>query len=143
MLTKFEKNFNFFEKCKQTAEISWLFISNVKIQKNYEKQNFGICYPDVKTYLDLFSPTAQKPKIFIPISILCISRHLGTKNNAKAIFLYVGLLSLFHDIMKKNWHKILWHYAKVGDMSQKSKKSKKFYCDTDHFIKVAGETYNL
>ena len=45
--------------------------------------------------------------------------------------------------MKKNKNKIKRQVAKVGHMSKLCRKSKKFYCDTDQFINVAGDTYNL
>ena len=50
------------KKCKQTAEISWLFIWDVKILKNFVKQSFGIFDPNVRSYLGLCSPTTQQPK---------------------------------------------------------------------------------
>ena len=52
----------FWKKCKQTAEISWLFIWDVKISKKLFKQSFGIFYSHVRTYLGLRSPTTQWPK---------------------------------------------------------------------------------
>ena len=51
--------FIFCEKCKQTAEISWLFFWDVKISKKVINKNFVIFYRDVKTYLDLCSPCTQ------------------------------------------------------------------------------------
>ena len=52
------KNF-FFEKCEQTAEISWLFFWDVKISKKSIKENFVVFYRDVKTYLTLCRPSTQ------------------------------------------------------------------------------------
>ena len=51
--------FVFCEKCKQTAEISWLLFWDVKISKKVINKNFVIFYRDVKTYLDLCSPCTQ------------------------------------------------------------------------------------
>ena len=53
----------FFEKCKQTAEISWLFIWDVRISKKFVKQSFSIFYPYVKSYHSLCSPTTQQPRM--------------------------------------------------------------------------------
>ena len=58
----------FLKKCKQTAEISWLFFWDVKISKNFVKQSFGIFHSDVRSYLGLSSPTTQWPK--------CLHRYL-------------------------------------------------------------------
>ena len=66
------ENFIFCEKCKQTAEISWLFFWDVKIRKKVILENFVIFYPDVKTYLYLCSPSTQFeiahfPDIHVPL----------------------------------------------------------------------------
>ena len=52
--------FTFFQKkCKQTAEISWLFFWDVKIWKKLFQKILSVFYPDVKTYLDLCGPSTQ------------------------------------------------------------------------------------
>ena len=56
------------KKCKQTAEISWLFFWDVKISKIFAKQSFGIFHSDDWSYLGLSSPTFQWPK--------CLHRYL-------------------------------------------------------------------
>ena len=53
----------FWKKCKQTAEISWLFIWDVKISKNFVKLSCSIFYPYVKSYHSLCSPTTQQPRM--------------------------------------------------------------------------------
>ena len=51
--------FVFCEKCKQTAEISWLLFWDVKISKKVINKIFVIFYRDVKTYLDLCCSCTQ------------------------------------------------------------------------------------
>ena len=58
--------FIFCEKCKQTAEISWLFYWDAKILKNYINENFVIFYRYVKTYLHLYSPSTQREISHLP-----------------------------------------------------------------------------
>ena len=52
--------FIFCEKCKQTAEISWLFFWDVKISKKVINKNFVIFHRIIKTYLSLCSPSTQR-----------------------------------------------------------------------------------
>ena len=58
--------FIFCEKCKQTAEISWLFFWDGKISKKVINKNFVIFYCDVKTYLILCSPSTQHEISHLP-----------------------------------------------------------------------------
>ena len=58
--------FVFCEKCKQTAEISWLFFWDVKISKKVINKNFVIFYRDVKTYLSLCGPSTQREISHLP-----------------------------------------------------------------------------
>ena len=58
--------FVFCEKCKQTAEISWLFFWDVKISKKVINKNFVIFHCDVKTYLSLCSPSTQREISHLP-----------------------------------------------------------------------------
>ena len=60
------ENFIFCEKCKQTAEISWLFFWDVKISKKVINKNFVIFHRDVKTYLSLCSPSTQREISHLP-----------------------------------------------------------------------------
>ena len=64
-----QRNFEIFifgEKCKQTAEISWLFFWDVKILKKVINKNFVIFHRNVKTYLSLCSPSTQREISHLP-----------------------------------------------------------------------------
>ena len=58
--------FVFCEKCKQTAEISWLFFWDVKISKKVINKKFIIFHCDVKTYFSLCSPSTQHEISHLP-----------------------------------------------------------------------------
>ena len=65
----------FLKKCKQTAEISWLFFWDIKISKKFINKNFSVFYCDVKTYLTLCSPSTQReishfPDIHLLLSVV-------------------------------------------------------------------------
>ena len=123
----------FLEKCKQTAEISWLFISDVTISKNFVKQIFSIFHPDVTAYLHLFSQTTQWAKFLYQYPCFVITpiyKWLGCNQQIFYIslsitqfwifwkkitylgfFLYLdGLwkkLKFFHPILAKNYSTVL------------------------------------
>ena len=63
--------FIFCEKCKQTAEISWLLFWDVKISKKVINKNFVFFHRDVKTYLSLCSPSTHHEISYLPnISVM-------------------------------------------------------------------------
>ena len=78
------------EKCKQTAEISWLFFWDVKISKKIINKKFDICYRDIKTYLNLCGPSAQWEIAHLP-DIHCL---LSSQNwNGKS---FIEKFNWFH-----------------------------------------------
>ena len=73
----------FLKKCKQTAEISWLFFWDVKISKKCINKKFVPFYRDVKTYLNLGGPLTQCEISCLP-DIHCL---LSSQNwNGKSLF---------------------------------------------------------
>ena len=89
------------KKRKQTAEISWLFIWDVKILKNFVKQSFDIFDPNVRSYIGLCSPTTQQPKTSYQYPCFVIHLYTLTKKFEPAIFWYFVKNMSFLNFMKK------------------------------------------
>ena len=80
----------FLKKCKQTAEISWLFFRDVKISKKCINKKFVPFYRDVKIYLNLGCPLTQREISCLP-DIHCL---LSSQNwNGKS---FIEKFNWFH-----------------------------------------------
>ena len=135
--------YNFWEKCKQTAEISWLFFWDVKISKKFIKENFVFFYRDVKTYLTFCSPSTQCEISHLPnIHVLLFVTILKQKT-------LHWIFQLFLHLCIPIWIEAIgiWispnNKAAKLDYLAKQKKSKNFCSDTDGNLIVAGHRYNL
>ena len=103
----------FWKKCKQTAEISWLFIWDVKISKNFVKQNFSIFYPYVKSYHSLCSPTTQQPRMSYQCPCFVIDRISQWKRVRWQFFDILSALTQFWILCKKIQNKLSSTLEKV------------------------------
>ena len=121
---------------KKTAEISWLFFSDVKISKKSIKENFGIFYCNVKTYLNPGSPSTQCeisciPDIHSLLSVLIFKRkildwifqlilHLWIQIWIMAIGIWIwpnnktAKLDYLPKPKKSKKKKLLWHWLKLN-----------------------------
>ena len=124
----------FFEKCKQTAEISWLFIWDVKISKSFVKQIFCIFYSYVRTYLGLSCPTTQQLKISFQRPCFVINWYTSGKLIPPADFLYFVKYHPILNFLKKNPKQIKRHLGKVWKNTKTRKKSANFYCNSDRKV---------
>ena len=126
----------FLKKCKQTAEISWLFIWDVKISKNFVKHSFSIFYPYVKSYHSLCSPTTQQPRMSYqcPCFVINPIYIIHMRRLPKANFLYFVRYHPFLNFMQKNSKWIKRHFEKSWKNYKTSRKSANFSCNTDRKV---------
>ena len=142
----FQSNFEIFifgEKCKQTAEISWLFFWDVKISKKVINKNFVIFHRDVKTYLSLCSPSTQREISHLPNIHVLLFVFIFKQKIPRWIFQLI--LHLWIPIWIEAigiWISPNNKAAKLGYLAEQ-KKSKFFCSDTDGNLIVAGHRYNL
>ena len=124
----------FWKKCKQTAEISWLFIWDVKISKKLEKQSFGIFYSDVRTYLSLSSRTTQWPKLLCQYPCFVINPiYIRPGSPRQILFILVEWHPILNFLIK-NPYWMKRHLGKVWKNIKTSRKSANFYYNTDQKV---------
>ena len=124
----------FLKKCKQTAEISWLFFWDVKISKKFVKQKFSIFYPYVTAYLHLCSQTTQQQKISCQYPCFVINCHMPAVNIPKANFLYFVCDISFLNFIKNNPKKITRNIGKIWKNYKTRWKSANFSGNTDRKV---------
>ena len=135
--------FIFCEKCKQTAEISWLFFWDVKISKKVINKNFVFFHRDVKTYLSLCSPSTHHEISYLPnISVMLFVVIFKRK---KLYWIFQLILHLWIHIWIMTTGISISPNNKTENLdSLPNKKKSKFFCsDTDGNLIVAGNRYNL
>ena len=131
------------KKYKQTAEISWLFIWDVKILKNFVKQSFGIFDPNVRSYLGLCSPTTQQPKTSYQYPCFVIHLYTITTTFPRQIF-YISLSTTqFWILWKKIQSKSYGKYSKLEKTTKQVQTHKIFITTLIKKFSVADYWYML
>ena len=133
----------FLKKCKQTAEISWLFIWDVKISKNSVKQSFCIFNPHVRSYFGLCSPTPQKPKTVYLYPCFVITPIYIWPGFPRQIF-YISLSTTqFWILWKKIQSKLDGKYSKLEKTTKQVQTHKIFITTLIKKFSVADYWYML
>ena len=131
------------KKCKQTAEISWLFIWDVKISKKLFKQNFCIFNPHVRSYLCLCSLTTQKPKTLYLCPCFVIYLYTLTKKFPQQIFYISFATTHFWILCKKIQIKLSSTMEKVENTTKHVENQQIFLVTQIEKFSVADYWYML
>ena len=106
------------KKCKQTAEISWLFIWDVKISKSFVKQSFSIFYPNVKSYHSLCSPTTQQQRMSYQYPCFVINSIYIWRGSRQQIFYISFAITHFWILWKKIQNELSGSSEKVENTTK-------------------------
>ena len=115
------------KKCKQTAEISWLFFWDVKISKNFVKQKFSISCPYVTAYLHLFSATTQQPKFLRQYPVLLFTAISKWKIILRQFFDILFVITQFLILWKKIEQKSRGPSAKFEKTTKQAQNQQIFF----------------
>ena len=116
----------FLKKCKQTAEISWLFFWDVKISKKFVKQKFSIFYPDVTAYLHLCSQQPNGRKSHANIHVLLLTAKCQPYLSTRQFFYILFVTSHFWILWKETPKKLLGSSQNLKKLQNMTKISKFF-----------------
>ena len=117
----------FLKKCKQSAEISWLFFWDVKISKNFVKQKFSISCPYVTAYLHLFSATTQQPKFLRQYPVLLFTAISKWKIILRQFFDILFVITQFLILWKKIEKKSRGSSAKFEKTTKQAQNQQIFF----------------